>query len=175
VPFRYGGSCGGSPAPSKCPTSDLTPLVDPHNSPPTLTMPYRSPFPPFELPPYDFPHAFFEKREIPFPRDHIITSDSVTGESLSFESVRQLARSFGRGLKKHLGFQKGDVICLYSTNHVLSYRIWAHGRYIGTRWFSGHGTEAQSWLQQIQLTTKPNYFINWSCQRPRRLLRRRVP
>ena len=82
-------------------------------------MPYRSPFPPFELPPYDFPHAFFEKRDPPFPPDHIITSDAETGESLSFEFIRQLARAFGRGLKKHLEFQKGDVICLYSTNHVL--------------------------------------------------------
>lgn len=81
-------------------------------------MPYRSPFPPFALPPYDFPQAFFEKRDLPFPPDHIITSDAETGESLSFKSVRQLARAFGRGLKKHLGLQKGDVICLYSTNHV---------------------------------------------------------
>jgi len=87
-------------------------------------MPHRSPFPPFELPNVDLPQLFFESRpnslRPPFPRDHIITTDSLTGESLSYEEVGNLARSFARGLKRHLNFQKGDVICLYSTNHVSS-------------------------------------------------------
>jgi 4-coumarate--CoA ligase len=83
-------------------------------------MPYRSPFPSFELPNCDLPRLFYESREksFPFPCDQVITADAATGEELTFERTGKLARSFARGLKKHLGFQKGDVLCLYSQNHV---------------------------------------------------------
>jgi hypothetical protein len=83
-------------------------------------MPYRSPFPSFELPHCDLPHLFYESREnsLSFPQGQVIAADAATGESLTFEETGNLARSFARGLKKHLGFQKGDVLCLYSQNHV---------------------------------------------------------
>jgi hypothetical protein len=85
-------------------------------------MPYRSPFPPFELPHCDWPELIFERREnsLPFPRDHVITQDAETGEGLSFHQVQELSRALGRGLKTQLKFEKGDVICLFSTNHVIS-------------------------------------------------------
>jgi len=84
-------------------------------------MPYKSPFPPFELPAVDLPRLFFESREssLPFPKDHIITQDAVTGEGYAWRDIYQKSHALARGLKTHMGIKKGDVICLYSANHVL--------------------------------------------------------
>jgi hypothetical protein len=93
---------------------------------PIPKMPYHSPFPPFELPHCDWTQLIFERREtsLPFPRDHIITQDADTGEGLSFHQVQELSRALGRGLKTHFRFGKGDVICLFSTNHVIPLLNW---------------------------------------------------
>jgi 4-coumarate--CoA ligase len=83
-------------------------------------MPYKSPFPPFELPNLDLPYLWFESKEssLTYPKDHIITQDAVTEEGYSWQDIRTLGHALGRGLKKHLNIKKGEVICIYSTNHV---------------------------------------------------------
>jgi acyl-coenzyme A synthetase/AMP-(fatty) acid ligase len=83
-------------------------------------MPYKSPFPPFELPAVDLPGLFYESRKstLPFPTDETITIDLETGESLSYNDIQSLAIPFARGLKANLGLKSKDVICVYSTNHV---------------------------------------------------------
>ena len=91
-------------------------------------MPYRSPFPAFDLPFADLPGLFFDSRKsntlnsTPFPHDQIITTDAETSESLTYEQIRDLAGCFARGLTTKIGLKKGDAICVYSTNHVYLFR-----------------------------------------------------
>jgi 4-coumarate--CoA ligase len=100
-------------------------------------MPYRSPFPVFELPSVDLPGLFFDSRKsnsknsTPFPHDQIITTLAETGESLTYDQIRQLSGSFARGLKTKIGLKRGDAICIYSTNHVLPFLVGADCRYTG--------------------------------------------
>ena len=81
----------------------------------------KSPYSPVDIPELDIPTLLFEKerpREIAFPRDRKLFIDAKTGRGLSLEELHDQSRRFGQGLKENWNWQKGDVLCIFSVNHV---------------------------------------------------------
>jgi len=81
----------------------------------------KSPYPLLDIPQVDIPTFLFEcerPSHIKFPRNKEIFIDAKTGKSLSLEQLHDQSRQFGQGLKEKWGWQKGDVLCIFSINQV---------------------------------------------------------
>lgn len=111
-------------------------------------MPHKSLFPPVDIPNVDLWTLLFERDHLPFPEDKgtslgpnplwppyssfplEIFTDGQTGRTLTFAALRSTAVSFGKGLKALWRWRRGDVIALYTPNHidvpvVISGALWA--------------------------------------------------
>ncbi|KAK3192225.1 hypothetical protein K4F52_001855 [Lecanicillium sp. MT-2017a] len=53
-----------------------------------------------------------------YPDDQTLYLDGETGRSYTFAQTKSLAADFGKGLKHKLKWQKGDVMGLYTPNHI---------------------------------------------------------
>jgi 4-coumarate--CoA ligase len=95
-------------------------------------MPIKSPFPAINLPAQDIFSFLFERKDHPFPKNHTVFQDATTDKSYSFEDVHNKAVDFGKGLKMIYEWQKGDVLALFSPNHIDTPAIT-----FGTLWAGG--------------------------------------
>lgn len=81
----------------------------------------KSPYRPLDIPEVDIPSFLFETerpQHITFPRNREIFIDAKTGKSFSLSQLHEQSRRFGQGLKEKWGWQKNDVLCIFSLNHV---------------------------------------------------------
>ncbi|KAJ5195685.1 hypothetical protein N7449_006164 [Penicillium cf. viridicatum] len=70
-----------------------------------------------EIPPLDVWDCLFERREKPFPDDHIIFKSS-SGEVRTYSNIRSQALSFGANLQSQWGWQKGDILLVFAPNDI---------------------------------------------------------
>ncbi|KAL1621047.1 hypothetical protein SLS56_009352 [Neofusicoccum ribis] len=81
-------------------------------------MPTASPYPSVGIPNADIWGFLFEREEKPFPDDKVIYLDSSTNRSYTYGQVKSTAIDFGKGLKGVWGWQKGDVLAIFSPNCI---------------------------------------------------------
>lgn len=66
------------------------------------------------------------------PRDIVIYRDAITLRSYTYSQVKSTAITFGKSLKNHWNWQKGDVLAIFSPNAIDTPSvIW------GTHWAGG--------------------------------------
>ncbi|CAI7636311.1 unnamed protein product [Penicillium viridicatum] len=70
-----------------------------------------------EIPPLDVWDCLFERREKPFPDDHIIFK-SPSGEVRTYSDIRSQALSFGANLQSQWGWRKGDILLVFAPNDI---------------------------------------------------------
>lgn len=81
----------------------------------------KSSYPTIDIPDVDIPTFLFETERpsnFSFPRNRPLFIDAKTGRSLSLDQVHDQSRRFGQGLKEKWGWQKGDVLCIFSMNQI---------------------------------------------------------
>jgi 4-coumarate--CoA ligase len=76
-------------------------------------MPTESPRPSIEVPKEDLYAFCMERKDRPFPDNHVIFIDGDSGLELTFAGIREQAEAFGRGLQSRWGWEKGDVMALF--------------------------------------------------------------
>jgi 4-coumarate--CoA ligase len=103
-------------------------------------MPIESAFPPVTVPAVDLWNFMFERTDREFPEDHgklyppqyslegdeeffkilikhlVVYVDTTVEKQVKFRDVRQAAEQFGRGIRQHWKWQKGDVMALFTPN-----------------------------------------------------------
>ncbi|KAH6984840.1 hypothetical protein BKA56DRAFT_717436 [Ilyonectria sp. MPI-CAGE-AT-0026] len=80
-------------------------------------MPHKSLFSDVAIPPVDV-WSFYMEGPRGFPDNHEILVDGDTNQSYTFNDVRDLSASFGRGLKHVFKWNKGDVLGFFTPNHI---------------------------------------------------------
>lgn len=79
----------------------------------------ESSFPSVEIPNVDLYGFMFERKDRKFPDDQIIyRSCSNPKRSYTWQSVREAADAFGKGLRNQWDWAKNDVLCIYAPNDV---------------------------------------------------------
>ncbi|KAF2090520.1 4-coumarate-CoA ligase-like protein [Saccharata proteae CBS 121410] len=95
-------------------------------------MPTSSPYPSIDIPNVDLWGLLFERKDRPFPEDHVIYLDPNTNRSYTYAQTKQTAIDFGKGLKGLWDWQKNDVLALFTPNCIDTPAItW------GTHWAGG--------------------------------------
>ncbi|EXJ72878.1 uncharacterized protein A1O5_04026 [Cladophialophora psammophila CBS 110553] len=88
-------------------------------------MPFQSLLPPIDIPDADIWEFLFERPGRAFPDHHIILTDSLTKAQHTFGEIRTDALQFAKTLKSRYGWNKGDVLAIYSPNcAAMSVLIW---------------------------------------------------
>jgi 4-coumarate--CoA ligase len=119
-------------------------------------MPIESAYPSITVPAVDLWNFLFERSDREFPEDHgklnhcnthskgdeesfmiliehlVVYVDITAERQVKFGDVRQAAEQFGRGLRQHWKWQKGDVMALFTPNSadvaaVTFGTLWAGG------------------------------------------------
>ncbi|KAI1614576.1 phenylacetyl-CoA ligase [Exophiala viscosa] len=81
-------------------------------------MPFESEHAPISIPNVDIWTFLFERTDRVFPDNHVVLVDVSARKQHTFQDVRQTAERFGRGLRHHWNWQKGDVMAIFSPNNV---------------------------------------------------------
>ncbi|KIV78442.1 hypothetical protein PV11_10162 [Exophiala sideris] len=81
-------------------------------------MPFESEYAPITIPDVDLWTFLFERTDRPFPENHVVLVDVSAQKQHTFQDVRRTAERFGRGLRHHWNWQKGDVMAISSPNSV---------------------------------------------------------
>lgn len=85
-----------------------------------------------EIPPLDIWDCLFERREKPFPDDHsmyispiskpdtnrVVIFKSPSGEVRTYSDIRSQALSLGANLQSQWGWQKGDILLVFTPNDI---------------------------------------------------------
>lgn len=107
-------------------------------------MPVHSKYPPIVVPQQDVWNFVFDRRDRPFPDDHVIFVDGNTKRQLTYADLREQSKAFGIGLKSRFSWRKDDVFCLFCTNQIDTPPLT-----LGVAWASGIVTPAN-----------PNYTVD---------------
>ncbi|PLB48070.1 acetyl-CoA synthetase-like protein [Aspergillus steynii IBT 23096] len=95
-------------------------------------MPVSSHYPPVDIPNVDLWTFLFEREGRQFPDDKIIYQDAETQRYYTYQSLKDTALSFGKGLKAIWDWRKGDVLALFTPNSIdTPVVMW------GTHWAGG--------------------------------------
>ncbi|PBP19166.1 putative 4-coumarate-CoA ligase [Diplocarpon rosae] len=81
-------------------------------------MPTDSKYPLIDIPIVDLWTFLFERKDREYPDNKVIYVDPDTNRSYTYAQVRSAALDFGQGLKANWGWNKGDVLALYSPNCI---------------------------------------------------------
>ncbi|KAH7052349.1 putative phenylacetyl-CoA ligase [Macrophomina phaseolina] len=81
-------------------------------------MPIHSAYPPITVPSVDLWTFLFERTEREYPDHHVVYVDVATQRRVTFRDIRETAERFGKGLRQHWRWQKGDVLALMTPNTV---------------------------------------------------------
>ena len=81
-------------------------------------MPTTSQVPSIQVPDQDIWSFLFERKDRPFPDDHVIFTDPYTKRSYTYAQTKATAIEFGKGLKSVWEWKKGDVLALYTPNSI---------------------------------------------------------
>ncbi|KAH0372012.1 acetyl-CoA synthetase-like protein, partial [Aureobasidium melanogenum] len=81
-------------------------------------MPTESPYPRIQIPDLGLWDFMFERKEKPYPDDHVVYQDPYTKRTYTYAQTRAAAIDFGKGLKGAWDWQKGDVLALYTPNCI---------------------------------------------------------
>ncbi|KAL4941673.1 hypothetical protein BDV06DRAFT_235939 [Aspergillus oleicola] len=73
----------------------------------------------------------FERRDKPFPDNHVIFQDGATKTSYTYHDLRAQSARFGTALQTEWGFKKGDVLALMSPNCIDTPAVTWGCHYIG--------------------------------------------
>ncbi|KAF7959399.1 hypothetical protein EAE96_001019 [Botrytis aclada] len=68
------------------------------------------------IPEMDLWSVLFEREDKPFSDDQVLYTSSTS--SHTYSSIKSQTISFGLGLRHHYSFKKGDVLALFSENHI---------------------------------------------------------
>ncbi|KAJ9628140.1 hypothetical protein H2204_009542 [Knufia peltigerae] len=79
-------------------------------------MPFDSAYPPLSIPDVDLFSFLFDRNDREFPDDHVILVDVTTRTQHTYRHICETAEKFGKGLKSHWNWQKGDVMAIFSPN-----------------------------------------------------------
>ncbi|KAF3912090.1 hypothetical protein ABW21_db0203628 [Orbilia brochopaga] len=83
-------------------------------------MPVDSLYPPIEIPNVDVYSLMFDRKDKPFPDDHVLHVDAKTGRELTYADVANRSRELGVGLRSLWNWRKGDVMAVLTLNNVES-------------------------------------------------------
>lgn len=88
----------------------------------------RGPWPDAPIPDTDIYSFMFHRKEVgnyPPARDPDRTAfiDGPTGKSITFRQIRDRVELLSRALPTGMNINKGDIVCFYMPNHVLSESI----------------------------------------------------
>ncbi|KAH8695547.1 phenylacetyl-CoA ligase [Talaromyces proteolyticus] len=78
----------------------------------------QSPFQPLTLPETSLFSFIFSRENRPFPEDHKLFQDAATEKSYSYIEIKRMAIDFGKSLKAHFRWQKGDVVAMFAANSI---------------------------------------------------------
>lgn len=81
-------------------------------------MPVASSYPSFEVPNLDLWSFLFERKDKPFPDDKILYQDADTQRYYTYQSLKDAALAFGKGLRAVFEWKKGDTLALYTPNSI---------------------------------------------------------
>ncbi|KAF2857263.1 acetyl-CoA synthetase-like protein [Piedraia hortae CBS 480.64] len=81
-------------------------------------MPTPSSYPQIDIPNVGIWDFLFARKEKGFQDDKVIFLDPNINRSYTFAQVKKTASDFGKGLQDQWGWQKGDVLGIYSPNSV---------------------------------------------------------
>ncbi|KAI9782473.1 MAG: hypothetical protein M1839_004959 [Geoglossum umbratile] len=81
-------------------------------------MPVESECAPINVPNIDIWEFLFERKYKPFPDNKVIYLDPDNKQSYTYKQTRDAAVEFGKGLRSAWGWQKGDVLGLYTPNSI---------------------------------------------------------
>ncbi|EKG13836.1 AMP-dependent synthetase/ligase [Macrophomina phaseolina MS6] len=81
-------------------------------------MPIHSAYPPITVPSVDLWTFLFERTDREYPDHHVVYVDVATQRRVTFRDIRETAERFGKGLRQHWRWQKGDVLALMTPNTV---------------------------------------------------------
>ncbi|KAL4950790.1 hypothetical protein BDW69DRAFT_201911 [Aspergillus filifer] len=73
----------------------------------------------------------FERREKPFPDDHVIFYDGATKSSYTYHDIKTHSARFGSALQTTWDFKKGDVLALMSPNCIETTAVTWGCHYVG--------------------------------------------
>ncbi|KAF2097347.1 4-coumarate-CoA ligase 2 [Rhizodiscina lignyota] len=95
-------------------------------------MTITSAYPPITVPPVDLWTFLLERTDREYSDDHAIYVDIAAQKRLNFRNIHHSAEQFGRGLRQHWNWQKGDVLALFTPNSaevaaVTFGTLWAGG------------------------------------------------
>ncbi|KAL2826946.1 hypothetical protein BJY01DRAFT_255843 [Aspergillus pseudoustus] len=100
-------------------------------------MPITSPYPDIDIPDVSIWSLLFEREDLPYPENHGIFYDEQSGQKYTYADIRRLSLQFGHALRQRWQWQKGDVLAIFSPNHVMvAPAIW------GCQWAGGVVTTA---------------------------------
>ncbi|KAK0273050.1 hypothetical protein LTR35_012462 [Friedmanniomyces endolithicus] len=81
-------------------------------------MPADSLYPPIDIPNVGLWDFLFERPNRDFSDGKVIFVDPFANKKLTYADVKQAASDFGKGLRALWGWKKGDVLGVYSPNHI---------------------------------------------------------
>jgi hypothetical protein len=82
-------------------------------------MPYPSTFPPLDIPDdVDLWTLLLGDRQRDFPLTKEILTCAETGRSYNWADLRRASIEFGKALKAHWEWKKGDVLAFYTPNSI---------------------------------------------------------
>ncbi|KAJ2894892.1 hypothetical protein MKZ38_007115 [Zalerion maritima] len=85
-------------------------------------MPHKSPYDPVTIPDVDLWDALFEREDLTYSKDKKLFIDPLNpsegSNHYTFDTLKATAKAFGRGLRRHWGWRKGDVLMFYLPNHL---------------------------------------------------------
>lgn len=107
-------------------------------------MPHPSPYPPIDIPNEDIYSFLFGRTDRPYPDNHPTFICADTKRTVTFAEARDQSQRFGAGLKSLWEWRKGDVMAMFSTNHI-EYAIISWG---------------VLWAGGVLTTTNPSYTVD---------------
>ncbi|KAF8426406.1 hypothetical protein EV426DRAFT_28638 [Tirmania nivea] len=107
-------------------------------------MPHPSPYPLIDIPKEDIYSFVFDRKDRPYPDNHPAFICAETKRTVTFGEARDQSQRFGVGLKSRWEWRKGDVMAMFSTNHIeYAIIVW------GVHWAGG-----------VLTTANPSYTVD---------------